>query len=78
MCGLPFKMLEKKAEKKAILLRRMELKQSLEKAENPDDVFKLTVLILFQQVSRKNLNSSFLYNFFSNLFSMIHRYTMNR
>ena len=50
MCGLPFKMLDKKSEKQAMFARRMALKQCIEVAEGPKETFALAISILFQQV----------------------------
>lgn len=55
LCGIPFKKLDKKSEKKFLFARRQRLLRLLEEA--PDDdattVLDLTILLLFQQV--KNL-----------------------
>lgn len=52
ICGLPFKKLDKKSEKQAMFTRRQELTQALEGAAEGKLVLDLTVMLLFQQVSR--------------------------
>jgi len=50
MCGLPFKIMDKKLEKQVMFLRRKVLKQKLEVIQNPKEILVVTSLILFQQV----------------------------
>jgi hypothetical protein len=52
ICGIPFKKLDKKSEKQYLSSRRQELTTRLKAAVDADQVLELTVLLLFQQVSR--------------------------
>lgn len=50
-CGLPFKKLDKKAEKNAMFTRRRGLTAQLESADaNAREVLELTIMLLFQQI----------------------------
>lgn len=50
ICGLPFKQLDKKMEKKLLLARKERLHRALEQAIELSDVLDLTVMSLFQSV----------------------------
>lgn len=50
MCGLPFKKLDKKAEKQFLFNRRQHLIQLLQSTIDPEAVLELTIMILFQQI----------------------------
>ena len=50
VCGLPFKALDKKAEKAAMFGRRRELTAQLEAATDSRAVLELSTMLLFQQV----------------------------
>jgi len=52
MCGLPFKILDKKTEKQAMFTRRQDLQNQLTEASNPKDILDITVLLLFQKTKR--------------------------
>jgi len=49
MCGLPFKLLDKKSEKNLMFIRRKELTARLEEADDLVQVLELTMMLLFQQ-----------------------------
>lgn len=48
VCGLPFKKLDKKAEKQLLFARRQELSHLLEESSDPEAVLELAVMLLFQ------------------------------
>jgi len=54
MCGIPFKILDKKSEKSLLFTRRKQLTALLEQTTDDDDdlpsVLQLTTLLLFQQI----------------------------
>jgi len=50
MCGIPFKLLDKKSEKSLMFARRKEITGLLEEASNPMDVLELTVMLLSQKI----------------------------
>ena len=50
MCGIPFKILDKKIEKQLLLRRKKELRQQLEVATEQIDVIELSIMLLYQQV----------------------------
>mmetsp|Transcript_26553 Transcript_26553/g.41100 ORF Transcript_26553/g.41100 Transcript_26553/m.41100 type:complete len:320 (-) Transcript_26553:25-984(-) len=52
VCGVPFKKLDKKTEKKFALSRRQGLQASLRAASTPRDVLEKCVLVLYQQVRK--------------------------
>ena len=61
MCGIPFKILDKKSEKHALFARRNEMTRLLEESTDAIDVLELSIMLLFQQVrgiavSGKQLN----------------------
>lgn len=49
MVGIPFKLLDKKIEKKLLFSRRKELISQLEEAEDAQSILELVVMILMQQ-----------------------------
>lgn len=49
MVGIPFKMLDKKSEKKLMLSRRKELTKSLQETSVAIEVFELALILLCQQ-----------------------------
>lgn len=54
-CGLPFKKLDKKSEKKFLFARRQQLSQLIEQAQkqsNAGALLDYTIIILFQQVKQ--------------------------
>jgi len=50
ICGLPFKLLDKKSEKQFMFARRKELTGKLENTENPASVLNLSIMLLCQQI----------------------------
>jgi len=50
MCGIPFKLIDKKSEKILMFARRKELTGLLEEASNPKDILELTVILFSQKV----------------------------
>ncbi|CAJ1960044.1 unnamed protein product [Cylindrotheca closterium] len=50
LCGLPFKKLDKKAEKQLLFRRKVALMTMLEETTDPAKVLNLTIMLLFQQV----------------------------
>ena len=50
MVSYPFKILDKKIEKKLMFSRRKEMTENLEQATKNDKIFELSVLLLLQQV----------------------------
>ncbi|KAL3940743.1 MAG: hypothetical protein SGBAC_004775 [Bacillariaceae sp.] len=50
LCGLPFKKLDKKAEKQLLFRRKMALMTMLQDTTDPHNVLDLTIMLLFQQV----------------------------
>ncbi len=53
ICNLPFKQLDKKAEKQLLFARKKELKAQLQDSESERDILELSIMLLFQQL--KNL-----------------------
>ena len=49
MVGIPFKIMDKKIEKKLLFSRRKELTLQLEEATNAEDIFDLAITLLYQQ-----------------------------
>eukprot|EP00978_Attheya_sp_CCMP212_P047927 scaffold450163_cov122-Attheya_sp.AAC.2 len=56
ICGLPFKVLDKKSEKQTLFARRHELSQALDRTMEPGLVLDLTIMLLFQQVKHLTVN----------------------
>jgi len=50
LCGLPYKKLDKKNEKKILFSRKQQLIALLDKTEEATDVLEYTIMILFQQI----------------------------
>ena len=49
MVGIPFKLLDKKSEKKFMFSRRKELTLQLQEATDAKEIFELAIILLFQQ-----------------------------
>lgn len=62
LCGLPFKNLDKKAEKQFLFKRRQALTGILAAATEPTVILELTIMILFQQVKHIVVSGDFLRN----------------
>ena len=50
ICGLPFKLLDKKSEKQLLFARKKELQAQLQNATSAKDIIELSIMLLFQQV----------------------------
>jgi len=59
-CGLPFKKMDKKAEKHFLFGRRKMLTSLLEKATKPEDILELSVMILYQLTKNLVVSGSLL------------------
>jgi hypothetical protein len=60
-CGLPFKKLDKKSEKKFLFARRQQLSQLIEQKQSDLQLlFDYTIMILFQQVKQVVVSGSLL------------------
>ena len=60
LVGIPFKKLDKKSEKQFLFRRRQSLTQTLQVTSDPETVFDLTIMILFQQVKQVTVSGSLL------------------
>jgi len=50
ICGIPFKMIDKKAEKGILFARRKNMQNALEKTSSIQEIFRLSVALLYQKV----------------------------
>jgi len=58
ICGLPFKILDKKGEKQVMFARKKSLKHALQLACEGKDVVNLSILLIFQQVKHLAIYNS--------------------
>ena len=50
MCGIPFKILDKKMEKKLMLRRKKDLQYQLQEASKERDIIELSIMLIYQNV----------------------------